>query len=101
MKISIEALRAAGQPCDLTIHSQDGAVYHVTVEGLGGQRVLVSDDGKPLCYRSLQAARDALHGVPAASLTLSQRSAYDEMIGQPPCEGSNALLLPLVATDPA
>ena len=103
MKISVTRLRAAAAPCPLTIHSLDGALYHVTVAWEGAQRVLVDDDHRPLRYRSLQAAREALRGLPVASVTLSQRSAYDEMIGQPPREGSNALALPLAvmaAADP-
>ena len=77
------------------VHSMDGALYTATVVEGGRERVLVGDDGRVLRCRSLQGMREALCGLPIASLTLRQQSAYDEMVGQPPRAHSNILEVPL------
>lgn len=91
VKISIEALRSSTEPLVLVIHSLEQALYQVTVDVDGEEALLIDDDGRIFRRHSLNAARDALQGVPLGQLTLRHSSAYDEMIGQPARQESNAL----------
>jgi len=92
-RISIEELRMG--PCrPVVIHSTEGALYTASVVDDGAERALTDSYGRALSWRSLQRAREALQEFPVASLTLRQRSAYDEMVGQPR-GGSNVLEVPL------
>ena len=78
MKIRLNDLLRFGGDYDLTIRSLDLALYQAEVE-LAGHTRLLCDDGD----------------APARSLQLVQQSAYDEMIGQPLRETSNAMAVPL------
>ena len=75
----------------MIIHSLEQALYQVTLEVDGEERLLVEKDGRTFRRHSLQQVREALQTLPVASLRLRQQSAYDEMIGQPAREGSNVL----------
>lgn len=70
-------------------------MYQVTLVIEGREHLLVEQDGRPFRRHSLQRVREALQGLPVGSLSLRHQSAYDEMIGQPLREGSNALEVPL------
>ena len=63
----------------------------MTLEADGQEHLLVEKDGSTFRRHSLQQVREALQTLPVASLRLRHQSAYDEMIGQPAREGSNAL----------
>jgi hypothetical protein len=95
MKISLNDLLHFGGDYDLTIRSLDLALYQAEVELAGRTRLLCDGSGKPLRFRTLQAAREALAPLAARSLQLVQQSAYDEMIGQPLRESSNVMAVPL------
>ena len=99
MKLSIEEFAALAEPAPTIIHSLDQALYQVTVVVDGRERLLVDETGRPLRRHSLNAMREVLQTLPVASLVLRQRSAYDEMIGQPPREGDNLMELPLTLED--
>ena len=55
------------------------------------EHLVVEDSQKPVRTRSLQKMREMLAGLPIASITLRHESAYDEMVGQPLRQCSNAL----------
>ena len=95
MKVSLETLRRGGEPVALVIDSLELALYQVLVDIGGREALLTEDNGKILRRHSLNAAREALQGLPVSRLTLRHRSAYDEMIGQPAREESNAMEVPL------
>lgn len=95
MKIRLNDLLRFGGDYDLTIRSLDLSLYQVEVALAGRARLICDESDRPLRFRTLQAAREALRPLAARSLQLLQQSAYDEMIGQPPREGSNALSVPL------
>lgn len=95
MTIHLNDLQQFGGEYDITIRSLDLALYQAEVELAGRTRLLCDEVGRPLRFRSLQAAREAVAPLAARSLQLIQQSAYDEMIGQPPREGSNAMAVPL------
>ena len=95
MKLSIDAFAALPHAADVTIHSLELAVYQVTVTLQGEQHLLVDKKGKPIRRRSLQQVREILQVLPVGNITLRHESAYDEMIGQPARESSNALEIKL------
>jgi hypothetical protein len=91
MKISLRELHRRQPVPRLVIHSLDQALYSLTAE-LDGRSVLVTEsDGRPLRRHSLTAMRAALELLNIDELVLRQESAYDEMVGQPLREGSNAM----------
>jgi hypothetical protein len=94
MKTTLKALR--GRPIDrLVIESVDLSLYIAHAE-LEGQRMLIAEaDGKLLKRRNLLDMKAALSPLKAGSVVLTQRSAYDEMLGQsfPPVD--NAMEIPL------
>ena len=95
MKISFEEFTRLAAPVPVVIHSLDQALYQVTLVIDEREHLLVENNGKTFRRHSLQQVREALQTLPVASLVLRQQSAYDEMIGQPVREGSNALEVPL------
>ena len=95
MRIRLKDLQAMGGEYDLTIRSLELALYQAEVSLAGRDRLLCDEFGKPLRFRTLQAAREALASLGASSLQLVQESAYDEMIGQPGREQANTLAVPL------
>ncbi|MEM1110808.1 MAG: DUF6482 family protein [Pseudomonadota bacterium] len=94
MKLPFKQFRAL-EPCDVIVHSLDQALYQVIVMRDNREHLLVEDDGRPFRRHSLQEVVEVLRLMPVASALLRQRSAYDEMIGQPPREGDNVMELPL------
>ena len=95
MKIRLKDLLQMGGEYDLTIRSLELALYQTEVSLAGGDRLLCDDAGKPLRFRTLQAAREALAPLTASSLQLVHQSAYDEMIGQPLKPEGNTMAVPL------
>ncbi|MEZ5573029.1 MAG: DUF6482 family protein [Halioglobus sp.] len=95
MRITVTALAQLDTHVPVVIHSLDRSLYQATVSVADTVQLLVDDRDKPLRWLSLAAARDALQGLPIATLTLRHQSAYDEMIGQPPGSRSNMLDIPL------
>jgi hypothetical protein len=91
VKITFQDFAGLAEPVHVVVHSLDQALYQVTLEVDGKQLLLVEDDGRTFRRHSLQQVREALHRLPVASLRLRHESAYDEMIGQPLREGTNAL----------
>ena len=95
MKLTFKAFSQLAEEVPVVIHSLEQALYQVTVVIDGEERLLVENDGKTFRRHTLQQVREALQSMPVASLVLRQQSAYDEMIGQPLRETSNALEVPL------
>jgi hypothetical protein len=95
LKISFEEFSQLLEGCPVIIQSLDQALYQVLVVRQGMECLLLENGGKPFRRHSLNAVRECLRSMPITSLVLRQQSAYDEMIGQPPREGSNALEVPL------
>ena len=91
MKITITQFAALTEVADVTIHSLEQALYQVTVALTSGPHLLIDKKGKTIRSRNLQSMREMLQTLPVRSITLRHESAYDEMIGQPIRESSNAL----------
>ena len=91
MRLSIIQFAALTDAADVTIHSLEQALYQVTVALPSGPHLLVDKKGKAISSRSLQKIREMLQVLPVGTITLRHESAYDEMIGQPQRESSNAL----------
>lgn len=90
MKVTTRELR--GRQVDrLVIESVDLSLYIAHAE-IDGERYLIADnDGTALKTRNLLDMKTALAKVDAAERILSQRSSYDEMVGQGFEPGDNAL----------
>ncbi len=101
MKIRLKKLLDMGGEYELTIRSLDLALYQAEVTLAGVDRLLCDDCDKPLRFRTLQAAREALAPLTARRLQLVHQSAYDEMIGQPGRSQPNTLAVPLAPLKPA
>jgi hypothetical protein len=75
----------------MIVHSLEQALYQVTVMVDGSEALLTENDGSLFRRHSLNAVREALSGLRISRLRLRHTSAYDEMIGQPLRDNSNAL----------
>lgn len=95
MKISlIEASRHRALERVL-VWSLDNGIYTAQVEVAGEVMTLTDDAGKALTARNITAMRDLLAPLAGNPGVLCQRSAYDEMVGQPGKPGGNQLEVPL------
>jgi hypothetical protein len=65
------------------VHSLEGMLYQVAVIVEGKERLLYTDDHKPLRVYSLSQIRDLLQPLMVKEVVLRQPMVYDEMIGQP------------------
>ncbi len=93
--ITLTQLKEAAQIDKAIIQSGDNSLYHLLVSIDGREVLVVDDQGRGLCSRSKNALQQTLTGLPVARTVLRHISAYDEMIGHPVREGSNALEVPL------
>ena len=94
MKLNFDQFRKLA-PCDVVVHSLDQALYQVTVISAGVEYLLTEENGRPFRRHSMGEVMDILRLMPVRKAVLRQRSAYDEMIGQPPREGDNIMEVPL------
>jgi hypothetical protein len=94
MKTTIKALRRRSID-RLIIESVDLSLYIAHAE-IDGQRWLLTDNaGKILTTRNLLDMKTALVDLKAKERILTQRSAYDEMVGQGFAPAEEALEVPL------
>ena len=94
MKITLKKLQSECVD-KLVIESVDLSLYiaHAVIDE---QRMLITDkQGKPLKTRNLLEMKSALAAVNARRRVLSQRSAYDEMVGHSHAMSENHLEIPL------
>ena len=82
--ISLSALHERDPTIDvLRIRSIDPELYIVEVE-FDGQCLRVTDeDGEPLSFRGVPAAKQPFSSLTIREAFLVHESAYDEMVGQP------------------
>lgn len=90
MKTTIKALR--GQLIDrLVIESVDLSLYIAHAEVSGERHLIAENDGSILKTKNLLDMKSALAKLDAAERVLSQRSSYDEMVGQGFAPADNAM----------
>lgn len=95
MAIRLSELKRRGRLAKVAIRSMDLSLYQAEVE-IDGLRQLIADGaGKPLRSFNLLDMKRQLATLDIETLVLVQESAYDEMVGQPDRDGSNALEIPL------
>ena len=81
MKMTLKALR--GTRIDrLVIESVDLSLYIAHAEIAGESHLIAENDGNTLKTKNLLDMKSALAKLDAAERVLSQRSSYDEMVGQ-------------------
>jgi len=95
LKISINRLADIDLIQDLEILSIDCAVYTVRVVIQSQQYRVVDDNDKPYVKSSVELIKKDLKDCQIANIALVHQSAFDEMVGQPDRESSNAIRVPL------
>ena len=95
MPIRLSELKRRGTLAKVAIRSMDLSLYQAEVEIDGMRQVIADTAGKPLRSFNLLDMKRQLADLDIAQLVLVQESAYDEMVGQPGREGSNAMEVPL------
>ena len=94
MKVALKKLRKR-RVDRLIIESVDLSLYIAHVE-VDGERRLISDgDGGVLKTANLMAMKTLLVDIDAGERVLSQRSSYDEMVGQGFEPADNRMEIPL------
>lgn len=99
MKIQLSELQRMAAIDKVIIRSFECSVYQAFAIIDGQERLIYENAQHSLCRRNTGAIKEALASLPISRLQLQQQSAFDEMIGQPPREGSNMLELPLSAAN--
>ena len=97
MKRTLKELATCEQIDRLVIRSVDLSLYIALAEVAGDEYLITNNDGSTLKTRNLLEMKQAVTGLSFGELVLKQESAYDEMVGQPCREGSNALEVGLSA----
>ena len=95
MGIRISDLKKRGRVAKVAIRSMDLSLYQAEVEVDGVRQLITDSKDKPLRSFNLPDMKRELAPLDIEELVLVHESAYDEMIGQPGREGSNALEVPL------
>lgn len=86
----ISRLCAKGRQPDIEVHALTPMLY-VAYHLDGDRRAPVTVGTATLQFTSRFAAQSALADAGLEQATFVHESAYDEMVGQPPAAGSNAL----------
>ncbi|MEP0203991.1 MAG: DUF6482 family protein [Halioglobus sp.] len=97
MKRTLKDLASGGHIDRLVIRSMDLSLYIALAEVAGDECLITNNDGSTLKTRNLLDMKQAVSDLPFGELVLRQESAYDEMVGQPGKDGSNALEVGLSA----
>ena len=97
MKVTLQELAALGTVEKLVIESVDLSLYIARAVVEGEERLLADRHGATLKTRNLLEMKQQLAGLDVEQLVLRQRSAYDEMVGQPQWDCDNALEVGLSA----
>ena len=97
MKRTLKELATCGQIDRLVIRSVDLSLYIAVAEVAGEDCLITNNDGSTLKTLNLLEMKQAVAGLSFGELVLRQESPYDEMVGQPGREGSNALEVGLSA----
>lgn len=97
MKITLQELAKLGVIDKLVIESVDLSLYIARAVVADEERLVTDRHGATLKTRNLLEMKQQLAGLNMAQLVLRQRSAYDEMVGQPQRDCDNALEVGLSA----
>ena len=95
MAIKISELKRRGPLEKVAIRSMDLSLYQAETVVDGVRQLIADRKGKPLRSFNLPDMKRQLAELEITELVLVHESAYDEMIGQPGRETSNALEVPL------
>ncbi|ASP38682.1 hypothetical protein CHH28_08315 [Bacterioplanes sanyensis] len=98
MAISMNEVRRCTRIDKVIIHSLDLCLYQVSVVVDGNEQYVTDNKGKLLRSFNILNLQTLFEGLPVTQMVLRQQSAYDEMVGQPDREHSNAMEVPLSHT---
>ena len=91
MKITLKELASRQAIDKLVIESVDLSLYIAWAVIDGSEQLVADKRGNTLKTRNLLEMKEQLCELTIGELTLRQRSAYDEMVGQPSWDCDNAL----------
>lgn len=96
MTITLKQLAALSSLDKVIIHSFDMSLYLVSVEINGEEQYLVDNKtGLPVKERHHIALQKLFENNNVGATVLRQKSAYDEMVGQPARAADNMMEVPL------
>lgn len=95
MTIRYSSLKVLPRIDKACIHSLDMSLYQLSVVIDGAELYVTDDDDRMLRSLNLCQMQALLEDLPVRETVLRQESAYDEMVGQPVRECSNAMEIPL------
>ncbi len=95
MPVSLETLKCSPTIEKVVVDSLESSLYQCSVVMAGEEFLVVDPRGQPLRSSCVVKMQDLFDGLPVKAMVLRQRSAYDEMIGQPLRCGENTLEVPL------
>lgn len=99
MKITMRELRKHKAIEKVIIHSLDMCLYQASAIVEGKEYYLADKQGKLLRSFNILEFQAMFQGLPVGNVVLRQQSAYDEMVGQPIRQQSNAIEVPLGNAD--
>ncbi|UTW49028.1 DUF6482 family protein [Bacterioplanoides sp. SCSIO 12839] len=91
MTIRIRDLKKVKTIEKVIIHSLDLCLYQASVMIDGEEHYVTDDKGKLLRSYNVLSFQAMFEKFPAQSFVIKHQSAYDEMVGQPVRECSNAI----------
>ncbi|MCH2041685.1 MAG: DUF6482 family protein [Saccharospirillaceae bacterium] len=94
MTIKISALKKRDHIEKVIIHSLDLCLYQASAIIDDKEEFITDDKGKLLRSHSVLSFQAMFEKYPIKNLVVRHTSAYDEMVGQPVREGSNAIEVP-------
>lgn len=94
MTVKISALKKVERIEKVIIHSLDLCLYQASVIINGQEEYLTDDQGKLLRSFNVLSFQAMFEKYPIAELVVRHTSAYDEMVGQPVRDVSNAIEVP-------
>ena len=93
--ITLSELKKVAPVVKVIVHSLDMSLYQVSAVVKGVEHLVTDDAGRPLRARSSLEMQTMFESFDIHELVLRHESCYDEMINQPPRDGSNVIEVPL------
>ncbi|MEE2820408.1 MAG: DUF6482 family protein [Pseudomonadota bacterium] len=88
----LKAMLAKGQSPTLEIHAFEGVIYLVKIVTEVGETMLKKVDGDNQVFKSSTQAGMALADIGGTDAVIVHQCAYDEVIGQKPCQTEDPFL---------
>ncbi|WP_419811730.1 DUF6482 family protein [Bacterioplanoides sp.] len=94
MTIRISKLKQVNRIEKVIIHSLDLCLYQASVVINGEEHYVTDNNDKLLRSHNVLSFQAMFEKFPVQAFVIKHQSAYDEMVGQPIRQGSNAIEVP-------